>query len=273
MPIKFDGDTNAITNLIENAPQLTYSGGSPVKHRKEANNLKDELDYNDDGLAETEEQSKELSIIAQFTMLVKTIEILGQVLKNQYSTIERTRKGTLLDGMFNGSLRALHNFYNFFEKNPESLAKAIEATIKAKGKISDEEKRKRLAKKIVADLIQIITFGLMLKASLGANSNSLLEDVQDVVKKNNSMAFKLIELGIYLDSPKTIPRDKLITLYNAAKSDPIVKRIIHFMIVNRLYMFHTTEQDLQWLRDSLRFLDIKKEHIISYNDNKQRLIK
>ena len=50
----------------------------------------------DDGLVENEEVSKELSLIAKMTMLSKTTEILGQVLKNQYSKIERVRKTEII---------------------------------------------------------------------------------------------------------------------------------------------------------------------------------
>src|SRR5690606_20373584 len=82
-PVKFDGDTKAIDKLIENAPKLTYSGGKPQEHRVRRNQLQDEFDDGHDGLLDSEEETEELSLIAQMTMLFKTTEILGQVLKNQ----------------------------------------------------------------------------------------------------------------------------------------------------------------------------------------------
>ncbi|OIQ68847.1 hypothetical protein GALL_495550 [mine drainage metagenome] len=95
-PVRFDGDTDAVKKLIQDAPKLTYSGETPAEHRTRRNSIEDQLDDGYDGLAESEEESAELSLIAQMTMLFKTTEILGQVLKNQYSKIQRTRKGTLL---------------------------------------------------------------------------------------------------------------------------------------------------------------------------------
>ena len=53
------------------------------------------------------EEAEELSLIAQMTILFKTTEILGQVLKNQYSKIQRIRKKALLEDLFNGPLRAI----------------------------------------------------------------------------------------------------------------------------------------------------------------------
>ena len=51
-----------------------------------------------------EMRTEELSLIAQMTMLFKTTEILGQVLKNQYSKIQRIRKSALLEDLFNRAL-------------------------------------------------------------------------------------------------------------------------------------------------------------------------
>ena len=95
-PIKFDGDTVAINRFIADAPKLVYSGGSPADHRVRRDVIKDQLDDGHDGLADNEEKAENLSLLAQITMLSKTTEILGQILKNQYSKIQRARKEELL---------------------------------------------------------------------------------------------------------------------------------------------------------------------------------
>lgn len=117
-----------------------------------------------------------------------------------------------------------------------------------------------------------MTFAFVMRAAQGANSDSLLEDVRDVVKSNGTMAFKLIELCILLDSPKEIPRQKLKELHEESKKDLVATRLIQLMVVNRLYMFKTTEKDMQWLSDKLK-IDIKMQQAITYQQKKRRLIK
>lgn len=271
-PITFNGDTIGIQNLIEDAPKLSYSGESPEQYRKRASVLQDDLDDGHDGLMELEEESEALSLVAQITMLFKATEILGQVLKNQYSKIQRTKKGFLLEELFNGPLRALRDFYNYCEKNPDALATAIEAAIKRKGEFGNEEKRKNIARKVVAGIVQILSFAFLIRAAQGANSDSLSEDVQSTVKKNGTLAFKLIDLFINLDTPKAIPRQKLKQLWKEAEKDLIAARLIWIMVLHRLYMFKTTERDMQWLSETLK-LEIKKQHTITYVEINQRLIK
>lgn len=271
-PVTFEGDTTGIMQLIKDAPKLTYSGESPVEHRKRRNELQDQLDDGDDGLSETEESSPELSLIAQMTMLFKTTEILGQVLKNQYAKIPRSRKVDLLEDLFNGPLRAIRDFYSYLEKNPVALAAEIDIALLQKGKIDNDEDRKAIARRVVASLVQIITFAFVMRAAQSANSDSLSEDVRVVVKKNPTLAFKLIELNIILDSPKAIPRQKLKQLHKDAEKDLIAARVLQIMVFNRLYMFKTSEQDMQWLNSELK-IDLGIQHSITYQEKSRRLVK
>lgn len=269
-PVRFDGDTVAVKQLITDAPKLGYSGESPEEHRSRRNSIEDQLDDGHDGLAEIEETSPELSIIAQMTMLFKTTEILGQVLKNQYSKIQRARKGALLEDLFNGPLRAIRDFYDHFEKTPDALVIEIEAAIQRKGKIDSDEERKAIARKVVASLVQFITFGFLMRASQSANAESLLEDVREVVRKNGTPAFKMIETGILLDSPKAIPRATLKQLFSDIKDDLVASRVIQIMVLNRLYMFKTTEQDMQWLNQELK-IDLGVQHAITYQEKQRKI--
>ena len=269
-PVRFDGDTISINKLIQDAPQLTYSGEKPEEHRVRKNKLQDDLDDGQDGLAESEEESEELSLIAQMTILFKTTEILGQVLKNQYSKIQRARKGDVLEDLFNGPLRAMQNFYSFFEKYPDALVIEIEATLQRKSRIQNPDERNIIARKVAAEIIQVLTLDFLVRASESANSSSLQEDVKEVVHRAGTPAFKLIELGIALDSPRPIPRNMLKNLFNEVKNDLVARRVIQMMVVKRLYMFKTTERDMQWISQALD-IDLGHQHAITYQDNQRRL--
>lgn len=271
-PIRFEGDTKALGALITDAPKLTYSGEMPSEHRNRRNAVEDEIDDGHDGLVEAEEGAEELSLIAQMTVLFKTTEILGQILKNQYSKIRRDRKGGLLEDLFNGPLRAISDFFEFFEKNPDALVAEIDAALKRKGEMQNDKGRRDVARKTVACLAQFITFSFIMRAAQSASSDSLTEDVHDIVKKNGSPAFKLIELGILLDSPKAIPRQKIQSLYEEVKADAVAGSVMRIMILNRLYMFMTTEQDMQWLHGELN-IDLGIQHAITYQEKRNRLTK
>lgn len=270
--VTFDGDIKEIENLVEYAPKIIYSGESPTEYRKRTNELRDDLDHGDDGLAETEEESEEISRASQMVMLFKTIEIFGQVLKNQYSKILRVRKVKLIEELFKGPLRAVRVFFDYFERNPSALITKIEAVLQQRGKIENKEERKNIARKVVANILQWVSFSFVMKAAQAATSDSLEENIREVVKKNNTLAFKLIELCIYLDSPKPIPKRKLEQLHKEAGKNLVAEKILHLMVLNRLYMFKTNEQDMQWLSQKLK-MDIGIQHAITYQENRRRRLK
>jgi hypothetical protein len=125
---------------------------------------------------------------------------------------------------------------------------------------------------VVASIIQIVTFGFLIRASQSVNSESLLEDVQQAVRKNGSPAFRILEMGILLDSPKAIPRQKLKLLVQDVDKDLIASRVIRIMVLNRLYMFKTSERDMQWLSQELK-IDLGVQHAITYQEKQRRLNK
>ncbi len=115
-------------------------------------------------MKDSEESASKLSLVAQLTMLNKTVEILGQVLKNQYSKIPRARKVELINELFHGPLRALRNFWNFLESYPEALIADIEAALRRWDKRDDDQIRKKVARRVVAAIVEMVTFSMFMRA-------------------------------------------------------------------------------------------------------------
>jgi hypothetical protein len=256
VPVKFSGDTKAITEFIKQAPMLTYSEERPEVHRSRVNKLKDKVDDGHDGLLDHEEVGTTLSLIARLTALFKTVEILGQILKNQYPRIERRKRVDYLSELFSGPLRALRGYYEYIERNPDYLVSEIEAALKKKDKMRDSEERRTIARQVAANFTQLISFGFLMKTVAAVSADTLLEDINEAVKRNRTPAFRLIELGVRLDSPRRPPRELLRGLNNDTDTDVIAHRLVHMFVIQHLYMFKTTEQDKQWLSSEF---DIKMQ--------------
>jgi len=99
-----------------------------------------------------------------------------------------------------------------------------------------------------------------------------MEDIREVVKCNGTLAYKLIELGIILDSPRAIPRESLKRLIEEAKDDLVASRSIQLLVLNRLYMFKTTVEDKQWLAEKAA-IGMHTQRAIEFTGNKARKIK
>lgn len=272
-PVKFDKDTGKIGSLIGDSAKLKYSGTPPEQYREQISESRDRMNVDSqDGLVEKEESGEALSLIAQLGTLFKTVEILGQILKNQYSSIKRPIKIEILEELFSGPLRALTGFYELIASNPDYLVAEIDASLKKHHKLDDELKRKKIAQQIVARIIQFISLGFIFKTSASISSDELREDIHATVESNGTTAFKLIEMGVLLDSPSHIPREALLKLIGEAGNDVIALSLIHMLVIRHLYMFKTSEQDKQWLTSKLN-MDLGMQHALEFKSSKRKQFK
>jgi hypothetical protein len=270
VPVALEGDISGISTLIQEAPKLIYSGTTPAKTREMRNEFQDATGAQGDGLADTEELSGSLSLAAQVSMLFKTIEILGQILKNQYATIPRPRKVEVITELFNGPMRALGDFFTYVRTNPAAIVLTIEVALDRMG--VEEKRHKEMAKKIAATLVQGVGWAFIARTAEAVKSDNLMEDVKSVVERNKSMAFRLIEICTELDSPRVLPRKKLLKLRSDAACDMMAARILEMIIMHRLYMFRTTERDMQWLSNQFG-MDLGSQHRISYQPQLSRRVR
>ena len=276
-PVKFNGDTAKLNELISDAPALIYKGGTPEQNREEKNKEMDELDKEEaenDGLMDKEEPTEKLSMSSQIVMLFKTTEILGQILKNQYSTIRRPTKRALLQALFDGSLKSLNSFYTEVDENSEKYIARVKKLIKESGKEDNLSKREKLARQFLAEIVQSISVGIISHAAASVNSDDLRDDISDTIREKRaldtdtdkqSFAYRILDLAVSLDSAKNIPRSKLQEMYEEKKADIIASRIIRLLVFNRLYMFKTSESDMKWL-DSILNIPLSRQHQITYRN-------
>lgn len=264
-------DDEGINNFIKDSPKIAYKDSCPLENRKRQSEVKDEFDGGDGFLEKEESFDNDLSIVAKVTSLYKAIDIVGQFLKNQYSRLERDEKRILLNDLFSAPMRALSDFYDFIKSNPDAFTNEIERAIVRKGAVEQKERIREISQKIVAGLIQMMSMSFIMKPAMSANADSLKEDVLKLVQEKNIMSYRLIELCMRLDSPNPFPRRTIEDIYNESSNNIPVRKILEILIVNRLYMFKTTEADMQWLSSQLNF-DIKIQHNISYARKSSKLI-
>lgn len=262
--LNFLTDTAPIKEFIKAGPDLKYDDTkSPSFHRKHTNEMRDQMDSPGDGLAEIEEKEESLSLSAQLIMMFKTNEILGQVLKAQYSKIRRPRKNELISEMFNGPLRALDNFMNWICATPDTLIEMINMQLAQKGHIKSEEEGRQIAKQVIGGILQLASFAFINKTARDINHDKLIEDVNNVVAKSGNFSYKIIDLCIKLDSNKPIPKHEIESITKSANADILITHLVQIGVFNRLYLFETSKADRTWLAEK-KIIPIKDQQTIEY---------
>lgn len=273
-PVTFsDGDSGALADFVRELPNLKYSGEKPEEARERMQRRRDENDDGSDGLVDSKKDGAEHDYIAQMISLFKTVEILGQILKNQTAGVSRARRVELLKLLFNGPLRAIRAFFEMFMNDKEALVAEISEILSTKmPQETDSNRRNTMARKILAHILQSAAFGMVLKAVTSISSESLQEDIDTAAKETNTAAARLIAVGTRLDSPKDLPRVEMKKLLDESTTDFVASRVLQMLALRRLYMFKTTERDRQWLA-SEKLLDIKAQQAIEFRTRKVKALK
>lgn len=271
-PVRLEDDTNGINSMIEVIQQFVYSGEDPKSYRKRQAEIKDEFCDGSDGLATAEEESEHLSPVARLTMLFKTAEILGQILKNQYATIKRGRKVELITQIFNGQLSALRSLYDFLEKNPDVLYNEVRSIFIRKKSSKTPDEIDALVRKLSSKILQAISYMFLHKAANCVNTQNLHDETHEVIELNPTIAFKLTEIIAHLDSPKQLPRHLISELYPIVKDNFLACNLLKVSILHRMYLFKTSTKDMQWASQSVG-ISIDQQNMITYQHKQRRLIK
>lgn len=249
--IEFNGDTQVLSTLVESAQKLVFNGGDAIENRREAREIQDEIATSESEDLNADEEEESLSILSKLTLLFKTVEILGQILKNQYATISNLEKTRLLDEAFSGPLRALKDFFDFIGTDHEILVNEIERFIAVNDSKITEEKRKKLAKDAVCSLITMISFGTIHKTALSIGSEHLRDAISGVADKKDTDAYRLIELAVKLESQAGIPYKLIDDLRDRTKGNAFAYQILQRIVLNYLYMFKTKDAEKQKLCSEL----------------------
>lgn len=272
-PVAFNGrDTEKVKDFVRDLPKLVYTGQSPETAREEANQRRDALADEGDGLADKKDDIDENDFVAQLISLFKTVEILGQILKNQIASLSRNERVDLLTKVMKGPLRAVSAYFTLFTKDHAAAQIEIAELLSKKRTFTSEEARQKAARQLLAWLLQSASAGFILKAVVSISSDELVEDIRSAANSLGSPAARLIATGVKLDSPNRLPQKEMGQLIEELKDDFVATRVLQILTLRRLYMFKTNEADRQWLA-SKELIGLQHQHAVEFQTRKSKILK
>lgn len=242
----------SVEAMLRQLPRVVYDGGTPEENREEeARHADSHAKDVSDGLVEKADEADALSLSARITVVFKSIEILGQILKTQYSRIQRVQRESIIREMLNGPLQALEVFYSNLRKSPDSLVAEFESKLAEQGGDQTVESRRALAQRVVGSIVLGITFGFVRKAAESVGAEAIAEDLRAVVGVDENLGRMLIQVASVLDGQRPLPRVEIERIRKLGAGSLIVDRVIQVLVVYHMYMFRTSYADIRWAHDVL----------------------
>lgn len=241
--------TLVVNDLLDEIPKLVLERREISKTREDKLILEDEAEmingHNDASNEKDfnfDDDVSQLDNISKLNLAFKTIEIMGQILKNYYGSHIGPVKLDLCSEAYMIGLRALNSFCSVLEDNRENLVELIESIQLEEG-LNEPEKIKKNAKKTVFMFYLLICYSFIKKTAEAVGFEKLLPTFEKILAGNNTTAVSLIDISIKLDFFKGLPISEIKKLKERYKDNVLAETILQYLVLNYIYMFPTTEQD------------------------------
>lgn len=267
-PAELDKDASIVNKLLDDIPNLVLENIDVKKKREERFIAQDDFEEatNNNGTSEDkfdiDDDIVEFDIITQLNLAFRSIEILGQILKNYYASMKGDVKYSVCEESYFVLLRALSSFFEMLNENSEYIVCEIE-NILEKNKNIQSYKVTEASKTLIFNVMNMIIYAFIKKLSSSIGSKNLSVIYEDILKNNDTNAIKLIDIAIKLDFSKHFPLSDLKRLVDDFSNNPIATVLLKQFVIDHLYMFITSDREKQAISNLLS-IPIKSQRVIDY---------
>lgn len=245
-----------IDSIVEQLPDFYYSSTDRLELRKNYEESKDDKSAEYDSFEGEEDEEisdrddENYDFIKELNLTFKSLELLGQLSRNYYGSLKIDQKEKLLKEAMDAPLRALEGIYCALRDEPERAIEMIES------KISEQINKKNhltpseinnIARKLLFQLMTIVTYNIIKKVSSCIGSKNLLPVIENISNNRDSNAIKLIELSSRLDLGQYCSPSELKGLMKHMKNHRLCTVMLKSMILNYMYMFELSDKDVKQL--------------------------
>lgn len=265
--VKLEDDVAGINTLIREIPKLIIQKQKDYReNRKDALTTKDENDKIRD---QEEKEFKQLKSIDEIRSLklstridfaFKLIQILGQILKNYYGSLQKDKKNQIVEESYLLTLRCLKSIFDVFERGEELLITVIGEILKENKQIP-QDKIEEHARRLVFFVFVFFSVAFIRKITDRLGYDKILETYKNILDKHEFNTVKLIDISINLDfNYPIIPIDELRKLMSEFDKNFLAKTILTKLIRRYIYMYPI--EDRRNLQQLANILNIPLDHLI-----------
>lgn len=250
-PTKLEGDIVSLNTLVSDIPKIVYHNIEVKRHREERLLAKDEADFGRKEAAATNQiprrknkDNSVLDVVTKLNVAFKTIELLGQILKNYYGSIEADQKYILAEEAYMIGLRTLNSFMSLITDNVDNVASNLQRIIE-KQETNDNQQDSKLASKLLFSLCCAISYQTIIKIAESVGSKNMRNTFNQITEQNKFTSVRLIEIAIKLDQLRSLPYPDIKTLKEDVEKNVMALSILKLLVINHLYMYDTNRIDKQ----------------------------
>ena len=271
---------SAENNLLETINKLSAPVGPQLLEERDPDTEQRELLEQRDALeakeSDIEQQGSEesdveedttwaLDSLAQAGVATKTVELVGQLLRNYYGSLEISTKVRLGRDAMDLGFRAL---FTFFEMVITEDLEVLDILMEMRRKYErdnvketarrNEEELKRWARDCAFSLVRVVARVMVRKIAGALGTEEMKPTLEALVPEDASLAYKMVKVAALLDGPSDIPKQEIVKISRELRNNSLGFHVLRDLVAQRVYRYPIEYKDKQWLVDKLSFSIVKQ---------------
>ena len=221
----------------------------------------------DDVDESADEPNELLRMLSDLNLALRTLEILGQLVKNFPGSLRGADKMRLVEECYHLGLRCITMMFGVFNKDVLNFIDlVVDRVIDKHPEVRDRDDLKNRVRQFMFWMVEGAAFAVIKRISQAVGHSQLSETYRDVRAKSDTNAVALIDMSIRLDN-LGFPDQELQDLAKRFEKNIFSGRILQQLTVQHFYLFPTDYDTKQKICNALdieikglRGIDVKSSH-------------
>jgi predicted phosphodiesterase len=190
----------------------------------------------------TAEAQEAVELLDRIFVAFRTMQILGQILKNFPGTLKGDQKTRITKAVFGVALRTLTVLLDTIRNQPfEYVAQIVEALRREHPEMTTRS-LVLTALDTVYLHIYLASFGMTQRAATSVGASMLEPVFTEIADADDAPSVQLISMALRLERAGTFPEERVKRLSEALGDNPLAHRVLRGLVVTRFHLFDTDAQ-------------------------------
>lgn len=246
-----EADVEFMNELSSGTPEpLELEVGDASARRDEFNKIRDEAKEQDGPLDIEDEDltyGDELQELTKIMIAVKTLQILGQILRNFTASLEGPLKLKITKECYFLGLRTITAILSFCQRDIPGLRQYIGSLITERTRITDKKKLALRTEEVIVWMGTACATGMVRRVSYAAGHVDLTRTYRRVLDTDKRLSVQIIDAAIRLEHFENVPEKELSELSRRSRKNNFAFTVIRELVAEYLYFYERDFPTMQSL--------------------------
>jgi hypothetical protein len=237
--------TDFLDKIITGIPTLVLDLEDPNNRRRRLLAERDKFEAEENLPMENADQSEDKEIgehdetdeVLHLNVAFKTIQLLGQTLRNFPGSMTGTQKYSIAKECYSLGLRLLSFTFSLFERDHEKLTESFVEFMKQKDPSTSDDDIIRFAKAFFWYFLEALAFMTVKHVSDSLGLEKLSRTYDDVLAGTPSISYRFIDLSLRLDHYRNFPEQEARRLYRDVRRSPFSAFLLRQLVWFHFYIY------------------------------------